>query len=130
MVCTPALVSEMALGSWSMPSWLCCCAGPLVWSSLPHVAYLPRFVCPQPLPAPSTTSASAVAAAANGPARKPRKRTGNLEELHHPLLGDEPTLQLLPDRSEVTGAQHSGCGWQEMLFPCGSSYCCSFVLLL
>jgi hypothetical protein len=56
----------------------------------------------QPLPAPSTTTASAVAAAAGGP-RKPRKRTGNLEELHHPLLGDEPTLQLLPDRSEVAG---------------------------
>lgn len=58
----------------------------------------------QPLPAPSTTTATAVAAAAGGP-RKPRKRTGNLEELHHPLLGDEPTLQLLPDRSEVAGAQ-------------------------
>lgn len=55
----------------------------------------------QPLPAPSTTSATAVAAA-NAP-RKPRKRTSNLEELHHPLLGDEPTLQLLPDRSEITG---------------------------
>ena len=58
----------------------------------------------QPLPAPSTTTATAVAAAAGGP-RKPRKRTGNLEELHHPLLGDEPTLQLLPDRSEVAGVQ-------------------------
>jgi uncharacterized membrane protein YidH (DUF202 family) len=57
---------------------------------------------PMPLPAPSTTTATAVAAAAGGP-RKPRKRTGNLEELHHPLLGDEPTLQLLPDRSEVAG---------------------------
>ena len=37
--------------------------------------------------------------------RKPRRRTGtDLDELSHPLLGDEPTLQLLPDRSEVAGA--------------------------
>jgi hypothetical protein len=76
----------------------------------------------QPLPAPSTTTATAVAAAAGGP-RKPRKRTGNLEELHHPLLGDEPTLQLLPDRSEVAGVHivnrlHSGSDKQDTSHHC------------
>jgi hypothetical protein len=33
---------------------------------------------------------------------KPRRRTGDeLSELQHPLLGDNPTLQLLPPRDAV-----------------------------
>ncbi len=54
----------------------------------------------QALPAPLPPI---VTAPPNGRS-KPRKRTGALDELSHPLLGDEPTLQLLPDRSEITGA--------------------------
>lgn len=35
---------------------------------------------------------------------KPRRRTGDPDnELTHPLLGDEPTLQLMPNRNEVVG---------------------------
>ena len=34
---------------------------------------------------------------------KPRKRLPGLEDLQHPLLGDEPTLKLLPDRSQIRG---------------------------
>ncbi len=45
--------------------------------------------------------ASAPAAAAGVPP-KPRRRTGNeVDELQHPLLGDQPTLQLLPPRDAV-----------------------------
>mgnify|MGYP003587050051 CR=1 FL=1 len=32
---------------------------------------------------------------------KPRKRVPGLEDLQHPLLGDQPTLKLLPDPSKV-----------------------------
>lgn len=35
-----------------------------------------------------------------GAGNKPRRRTQN-DELTHPLLGDQPTLQLLPSRNEV-----------------------------
>lgn len=35
---------------------------------------------------------------------KPRRRTGDPDnELTHPLLGDEPTLQLMPNRNDVVG---------------------------
>jgi hypothetical protein len=34
---------------------------------------------------------------------KPRKRLPGLEDLTHPLLGDQPTLQLLPDKSQIRG---------------------------
>ncbi len=34
---------------------------------------------------------------------KPRKRLPGLEELQHPLLGEEPTLKLLPDRNAIRG---------------------------
>lgn len=32
---------------------------------------------------------------------KPRKRVPGIEDLTHPLLGDQPTLKLLPDQSKV-----------------------------
>jgi hypothetical protein len=32
---------------------------------------------------------------------KPRKRLPGLADLQHPLLGDAPTLKLLPDPSKV-----------------------------
>lgn len=35
---------------------------------------------------------------------KPRKRLPGLEDLQHPLLGDQPTLKLLPDPSKVRAA--------------------------
>ena len=38
-------------------------------------------------------------------AGKPRRRTQN-DELTHPLLGDQPTLQLLPSRDEVGQSLH------------------------
>lgn len=34
---------------------------------------------------------------------KPRKRLPGLDDLQHPLLGEEPTLRLLPDRSQIKG---------------------------
>ena len=40
---------------------------------------------------------------------KPRRRTGGVDpdnELTHPLLGDEPTLQLMPNPDDVRS--HSG----------------------
>jgi len=37
---------------------------------------------------------------------KPRKRVPGLEDLTHPLLGDAPTLKLLPDPSKVSQWQH------------------------
>jgi hypothetical protein len=50
--------------------------------------------------------------AATAAPQKPRRRTGNeLEELQHPLLGDQPTLQLLPPRDAV-GAALASCGLQ------------------
>jgi len=55
------------------------------------------------LPGPgSSAGASTAIAAAAALQPKPRRRTGNDEdELRHPLLGDEPTLQLLPPRDAV-----------------------------
>ena len=46
---------------------------------------------------------------------KPRKRTPGMESLQHPLLGEQPTLQLLPDRSQIRGfgAGPKGSGPQE-----------------
>jgi hypothetical protein len=38
---------------------------------------------------------------------KPRKRLPGIEDLTHPLLGDAPTLKLLPDPSKVTNLQPS-----------------------
>ncbi|GBG00374.1 hypothetical protein Rsub_13056 [Raphidocelis subcapitata] len=55
---------------------------------------------------------------------KPRKRTPGLEDLQHPLLGDEPTLKLLPDRSQIKGFGAAGAAaaasapwWQKWLGP-------------
>ena len=48
---------------------------------------------------------------------KPRKRVPGVEDLTHPLLGDAPTLKLLPDPSQVSGGGHwspsrcQGVGW-------------------
>lgn len=50
----------------------------------------------------SRPGSAAPAPAAAGVPPKPRRRTGNeVDELQHPLLGDQPTLQLLPPRDAV-----------------------------
>ena len=33
-----------------------------------------------------------------------------MDDLQHPLLGDEPTLRLLPDRHQIKGEGLGGCG--------------------
>lgn len=38
-----------------------------------------------------------------GGAALPRATMPRLEELSHPLLGDAPTLQLMPDRTDIAG---------------------------
>ena len=43
------------------------------------------------------------AAAAAAPMPKCQCWMQEMEELHHPLLGEEPTLQLLPDPVDVQG---------------------------
>ena len=54
------------------------------------------------LPSPNGAGASTAIAAAAALQPKPRRRTGNeSDDLRHPLLGDEPTLQLLPPRDAV-----------------------------
>ena len=59
------------------------------------------------LPSPNGAGASTAIAAAAALQPKPRRRTGNeSDDLRHPLLGDEPTLQLLPPRDAV-GARPS-----------------------
>uniref|UniRef100_A0A383VD06 SPX domain-containing protein n=1 Tax=Tetradesmus obliquus TaxID=3088 RepID=A0A383VD06_TETOB len=57
---------------------------------------------------------------------KPRKRTPGLEDLSHPLLGDQPTLRLLPDPSKIKGFAKSLRGdgdapgfWMKLLGPKG-----------
>ena len=67
------------------------------------------------LPGPgSSAGASTAIAAAAALQPKPRRRTGNDEdELRHPLLGDEPTLQLLPPRDAV-GARPARCHCQAL----------------
>ncbi|KAF6262836.1 VTC domain-containing protein [Scenedesmus sp. NREL 46B-D3] len=56
---------------------------------------------------------------------KPRKRTPGLEDLSHPLLGDQPTLRLLPDPSKIKGFAQSlrgggeGGFWMRLLGPRG-----------
>lgn len=60
------------------------------------------------LPSPSGAGASTAIAAAAALQPKPRRRSGNDDdELRHPLLGDQPTLQLLPPRDAV-GARPNG----------------------
>ncbi|KAK9825865.1 hypothetical protein WJX81_006134 [Elliptochloris bilobata] len=54
------------------------------------------------LPSPSGAGAPTAIAAAAALQPKPRRRTGNDDDhLRHPLLGDQPTLQLLPPRDAV-----------------------------
>ncbi|KAF8057149.1 VTC4 [Scenedesmus sp. PABB004] len=43
-------------------------------------------------------------------ADKPRKRAPGLDDLTHPLLGDQPTLKLLPDPSKIRGFVKRGFG--------------------
>ncbi|KXZ45148.1 hypothetical protein GPECTOR_58g597 [Gonium pectorale] len=66
---------------------------------------------------PSTSDAAAVAAAAQAASAaatarpKPRTRRGGpaeLEELSHPLLGEQPTLKLMPDPNTVQGFRMQG----------------------
>eukprot|EP00879_Flechtneria_rotunda_P032077 GHRR01035229.1.p1 GENE.GHRR01035229.1~~GHRR01035229.1.p1 ORF type:complete len:471 (+),score=154.83 GHRR01035229.1:612-2024(+) len=62
---------------------------------------------------------------------KPRKRLPGLEDLSHPLLGDQPTLKLLPDPSKIKGfSKGPGAGgdqqgqpgfWMRLLGPKGHS---------
>jgi hypothetical protein len=40
---------------------------------------------------------------------KPRKRLPGLEDLQHPLLGDQPTLQLMPGRNARKGGNRLCC---------------------
>ena len=73
----------------------------LLWAfpgiSLPLVSRVSRLTCRQPLN--------------GGTAQHPqlqdkvRRRVDPEDELTHPLLGDAPTLQLLPPRDQVTGGQ-------------------------
>ncbi|GLC44294.1 hypothetical protein PLESTB_000761900 [Pleodorina starrii] len=68
-----------------------------------------------PAPEGAAAAADAAAAAAAGPSAaapasrsKPRTRRGggggpDLEELSHPLLGEQPTLKLMPDPNKVQG---------------------------
>jgi hypothetical protein len=51
---------------------------------------------------------------------KPRKRTPGLEDLSHPLLGDQPTLRLLPDPSKVC------CGFE--VFDIRVVFCFAYAL--
>lgn len=44
---------------------------------------------------------------------KPRKRLPGIEDLTHPLLGDAPTLKLLPDPSTIKGFGRGGGGEQQ-----------------
>lgn len=44
---------------------------------------------------------------------KPRKRLPGIEDLTHPLLGDAPTLKLLPDPSKIKGFGRGGGGDQQ-----------------
>eukprot|EP00878_Enallax_costatus_P037167 GHUV01041967.1.p1 GENE.GHUV01041967.1~~GHUV01041967.1.p1 ORF type:complete len:392 (+),score=107.62 GHUV01041967.1:183-1358(+) len=56
---------------------------------------------------------------------KPRKRVPGLEDLQHPLLGDQPTLKLLPDPTKIKGFVKSWSGdkepsfWMKLLGPKG-----------
>eukprot|EP00775_Hariotina_reticulata_P007348 gene7348-7559_t len=57
---------------------------------------------------------------------KPRKRLPGLDDLQHPLLGDQPTLKLLPDPSKIKGfSKGSSAGdgepsfWMKLLGPRG-----------
>ncbi|CAL8471696.1 g11238 [Coccomyxa elongata] len=62
----------------------------------------PSMLQSAPQPAQAVPGAAAPAPAAAGIVPKPRRRTGNdSDELQHPLLGDQPTLQLLPPRDAV-----------------------------
>ncbi|KAK9918747.1 hypothetical protein WJX75_006519 [Coccomyxa subellipsoidea] len=62
----------------------------------------PSMLQSAPQPAQSVPGSAAPAPAAAGVPPKPRRRTGNeVDELQHPLLGDQPTLQLLPPRDAV-----------------------------
>lgn len=83
---------------------------------LSSLGFPPPSPSPQPLaPAPTpgaanngpSTSVQVVTGDGAGDEQplsaKPRKRTPGLEELQHPLLGDEPTLKLLPDRKNIKG---------------------------
>lgn len=47
---------------------------------------------------------------------KPRRRTGGAgadhdNDLTHPLLGDEPTLQLMPNPDDVSHMSHHQAWW-------------------
>jgi hypothetical protein len=58
---------------------------------------------PPPPPPPNTPHHTQPAEAVASPVAvdKPRKRLPGIEDLTHPLLGDAPTLKLLPDPSKV-----------------------------
>ncbi|KAG2429574.1 hypothetical protein HXX76_010809 [Chlamydomonas incerta] len=65
---------------------------------------------------PSTSNGSpvvAAAAAASAARSKPRTRhakaaTPALDELQHPLLGEQATLKLMPDREQIAGFRNAG----------------------
>lgn len=62
----------------------------------------PSMLQSAPQPPQAVPGAAAPAPAAAGVPPKPRRRMGNeVDELQHPLLGDQPTLQLLPPRDAV-----------------------------
>lgn len=79
----------------------CCCVDAACANAAGRVQGA-RGAAPSAAEAGAAGSASAAAIAAALTARK-SKASGGKKELSHPLLGDEPTLQLLPDRSAVTG---------------------------
>jgi hypothetical protein len=106
-----ARVSERAYAVFHLPSPPGCASLAAV-----HNTHTPPSAC-CPAGAPSSSSAAHTAIdVADQPnstivaVDKPRKRLPGLEDLKHPLLGDQPTLQLLPDRSQIRGFGASSGG--------------------